>query len=404
MGIFKAVGGAVSGMWGEQWKEYFYCDALPDEVLLRREFKRIGNRSTNTRADDDVITEGSLFVVADGQAVIVVSRGRVVDVCTEPGEHEFHDDSRGRGLGGVFKELGNRIAFGGDVQPVTQRVYYVNTKEVMGNPFTTPQAISYRMTDGNIALDADSGISLSGIYSYKIADPAAFYRQVSGNVTGAFTRASIASRMTSELLTALQPAVARLSGMGLRPSELPEHTKDLADALNASMNTGWCGQCGLAVVSVGIAGMTITDHGRVTELQMNATLKDPVLREAYLAGMAAQAVKTAAENGNPVGMAAAAAVGSRAMGESAPMKEKPAPQGFGTDRSKWTLEGARARQSASRYTQDGQVPGSWTCACGTVNTGAFCHECGKKRPLAWKCVCGTVNTGNFCAECGRKKP
>ena len=122
MGIFKAVGGAVSGMWGEQWKEYFYCDALPDEVLLRREFKRIGNRSTNTRADDDVITEGSLFVVADGQAVIVVSRGRVVDVCTEPGEHEFHDDSRGRGLGGVFKELGNRIAFGGDVQPVTQRV------------------------------------------------------------------------------------------------------------------------------------------------------------------------------------------------------------------------------------------------------------------------------------------
>ena len=52
---------------------------------------------------------------------------------------------------------------------------------------------------------------------------------------------------------------------------------------------------------------------------------------------------------------------------------------------------------------------SWTCSCGTSNTGKFCNNCGSKKPEpkpagGWTCACGATVSGNFCPECGAKKP
>ena len=34
MGLFKAGVGAFSSALADQWREYFYCDALPDETFI----------------------------------------------------------------------------------------------------------------------------------------------------------------------------------------------------------------------------------------------------------------------------------------------------------------------------------------------------------------------------------
>ena len=75
MGLIKAGIGAIGGVLADQWKEFFYCDALPTDVLVRKGQKRISGRSSNTKASDNVISNGSGIAVADGQCMIIVEQG-----------------------------------------------------------------------------------------------------------------------------------------------------------------------------------------------------------------------------------------------------------------------------------------------------------------------------------------
>ena len=34
MGLIKAIGGAIRGTMADQWKEYFYCDAMEADVVV----------------------------------------------------------------------------------------------------------------------------------------------------------------------------------------------------------------------------------------------------------------------------------------------------------------------------------------------------------------------------------
>ena len=86
MGLIKAITGSVGGVLADQWKEFFYCDALSADVLVRRGSKRISGRSSNTTGNDNVISNGSGIAVADGQCMIIVDQGKIVEVCAEPGE------------------------------------------------------------------------------------------------------------------------------------------------------------------------------------------------------------------------------------------------------------------------------------------------------------------------------
>ena len=79
MGRIRAAMGAAGGVMADQWKEYFYCEAMPADLLATRGWKRQSGRSANTKGSDNIITNGSGIAVADGQCMLIVEQGKVVD-------------------------------------------------------------------------------------------------------------------------------------------------------------------------------------------------------------------------------------------------------------------------------------------------------------------------------------
>lgn len=408
MGLIKAALSAVGGTLRDSWREYFYCDALNSNTLVVRGQKK--TKGWNNRGDDNVISDGSGIVVAEGQCMMIVDAGKVVEVSAEPGEFTFDSSSSpsifsgdlGDAIVDTFREIGRRIAYGGDTARDC-RVYYFNTKEIVENRFGTQNPIPFRVLDRNIGLDIDVSVRCSGLYSYRIADPLLFYSNVCGNVADAFTRGMIDAQLKTEFISALQPAFAKISELGVRPSALPAHAQELADAMNEALTSKWLKTRGLAVVSVALNPITLPDEDAelIKQAQRTAILRDPTMAAATLAGAQADAMKAAAANKG------GAAVGFMGMNM--------AQQSGGISADALYRMGAQAPhepqtpqpvpQPVPQPTPHPAAGDTWTCEkCGTVNTGKFCSECGEKRPSAeWVCECGTVNTGKFCSECGKKR-
>ncbi len=338
MGFIKAVRGALSGTMEDIWKEMFVCDSLPAEVLMVRGVKQVSNRSANTGGDPNTITHGSVILVADGQCAVVVSGGRVIDSCSEPGEYVFHDPKHVSGLAGLLKETGERISFGGDALPRLQRVYYINVKESMDNPFAAVFPVELKPAGPNRIA---ARISCRGVFSYRISDPTLFYRLAAGNTAGAYTRSELTGQITSELLTALGPAAEALCAGGLRPSELPAHTEELCRALREKAAGGWLGQRGLEIISVAISSLTPMegDMRSVQRLSRAAALFDAVTPPPEKEPAAAKAP----------GAWTCVLCGAESTGDFCPMCGKPR---------------------------------TWVCACAQENLGRFCTRCGKPRPQA----------------------
>ena len=231
MGLIKAIAGAAGGVMADQWKEYFYCEAMPANILATKGHKKVTGRSSNYKGDENIITNGSMIAVADGQCMLIVEQGKVVEVCAEPGEFLYDSSTEpsifsgklGDGIGDVFRNIGKRFTFGGEA-PKDQRVYYFNTKELIGNKYGTASPVPFRVVDQRAAIDIDVGIRCFGEYSYHIANPLLFYTNVCGNVSEDYDRSNLDSQLKTELLTALQPAFAKISEMGIRYSALPGHT------------------------------------------------------------------------------------------------------------------------------------------------------------------------------------
>ena len=396
MGLLKAALGAAGSALGDQWKEYFYCDAIPETVLAVKGRKRVSGRSSNTRGSDNLITNGSLIAVADGQCMMIVEQGKVVEFTAEPGEFTYDTSTEptvfagdlGSSILETFKTVGKRFTFGGDTAK-DQRVYYFNLKELVGNKYGTPSPVPFRVVDSNIGLDVDISIRCFGEYSYRISDPLLFYTNVCGNFADSFDRAQLDGQLKTELLTALQPAFARISEMGIRYSALPGHTLELADALNEVLSKKWRDLRGIEIVSFGVSSVKASeeDEAMIKEMQRNAAFRNPGMAAAHLVGAQAAAMQNAAKN---TGGAAMAFMGMNMAQQAG---------GFNTQS---LFEMSQSQQQAAA---PAPAPGSWKCACGSVATGKFCPECGAKKPEAgWKCACGAVNKGKFCSECGAKKP
>ena len=403
MGLIKAALGAAGGVLADQWKEYFYCEALPENVLLTKGKKRVSSRSSNTKGSDNIISNGSIIAVADGQCMLIVEQGKVVDICAEPGEFVYDLSTEpsifygklSQTIPAVLKEIGKRFTFGGEA-PKDQRVYYVNTKELMGNKYGTPSPVPFRVVDANIRLDVDISIKCFGEYSYHITNPVLFYTNVCGNVSDEYTRDRIDSQLKSELLTALQPAFAKISEMGIRYSALPGHTLEMADALNEVLSKKWGDLRGIEIASFGINSVKASeeDEQMIKDLQRNATLRDPNMAAATLVNAQAQAMQDAAKN------TAGAPMAFMGMGMA---------QNAGGINASTLFQMGQQQAPAAPAAPAATPAAGWTCPkCGsTGNTGKFCAECGEKQPAAegWTCPkCGAVNKGKFCAECGEKKP
>ena len=404
MGLLKALMGSVGGTLADQWKEYFYCDSMPEDVLAVKGKKRVSGRSAN-RENDNIITNGSVIAVADGQAMMIVDQGKVVEFTAEPGEFTYDASSEptifcgdlGASIMETFKTVGKRFTFGGE-KAKDQRVYYFNLKELVGSKYGTPSPVPFRVVDRNIGLDWEISVRCFGEYSFHICDPLLFYTNVCGNITEDYTRDRLEGQMKTELLTALQPAFARISEMGIRYSSLPAHTMELADILNQVLSKKWRELRGIEIVSFGVSSIKASeeDEKMLKDMQRTAVFSNPNMAAAYDVMARGDAMKAAASN------TAGAATGFMGMGMVQNM-------GGGTNAAQLFQMGQQqaAQQAAAPASAPAPAAESWKCSCGATATGKFCTECGAKRPEApagWTCSCGTVNQGKFCTECGAKKP
>ena len=435
MGLIKAIAGATGGVLADQWKEYIYCESQPADVLVSKGQKRVGGRSSNTSGEDNVISNGSVVAVNDGQCLIIVENGKVVDICAEPGEYRydtslapsvFTGNSLSESVGQVFNQIGKRFTFGGDPGQ-DQRVYFVNTKEIIGNKYGTPNSIAFKVVDPDINFKLTMSLRCFGEYSYRITNPILFYTNICGNVEREYTRDEIDSQLKSELLTALQPAFAKLSAMRIEYDEILAHTMELADSLNEVLSKKWSEYRGIEIVNFGINSIKASDEdeAKLKEYQSRATLMNPNMRAAYMAGGMTEAMENAAMNESTgpamafMGMNMAQNAGMMGMNMGAnnfgmglqpvqPQPQAPAPAANGWTCSCGTTNtGKFCAQCGSPKPEPKPAAGSWTCSCGATNTGKFCAQCGSPKPAdpeGWTCSCGAVNKGKFCSECGAKKP
>ncbi len=417
MGLIKAALGAAGGVLADQWKEYFYCDSLDSDVLAVKGRKRTGKRSSNRHGDDNVISDGSVIAVNEGQCMMIVENGMVTELCAVPGEFVYDNSSEpsifcgelGDSVRRTFEEIGKRFSFGGEAA-ADQRVYYFNTKEIVGNKYGTPAPVPFRVVDRNIGLDMDISIRCHGEYSYRITDPLLFYTNVCGNFDDEFTRDMIEGQLRTELMTALQPAFAKISEMGIRYSALPGHTFELAEALNSVLSPKWGKLRGIEIVSVGVSSVKASeeDEEMIKELQRNAAFRDPSMAAAHMVGAQAEAMQSAAKNSAGamtgfMGYSAAASAGGVNAGDLFKMASEQSRESNAANMSGEWICSCGAKNSGKFCSECGAPKGSgeWVCSCGARNTGKFCSECGAPRPSReWVCTCGAKNTGKFCSECG----
>ena len=439
MGLIKAAMGAAGGVMADQWKEFFYCEARPSDVLAVKGQKKTTGRSSNTRGDDNIITNGSAIAVADGQCMLIVEQGKVVDFCAVPGEYIYDTSTEpsvfsgdlGDSIKNVFSNIGKRFTFGGEA-PKDQRIYYFNTKELTGNKYGTPSPVPFRVVDQRAGIDIDIGIRCFGEYSIRLKNPVLFYTNVCGNVSEDYKTENIAGQMKTELLTALQPAFAKISEMGIRYSALPGHTLELADALNEQLSSKWRDLRGMEIVSFGVSSVKANeeDEQMIKELQRNAAFMDPTRAAAHLVGAQGEAMKAAAANTGAgpamafMGMGMAGQAGGMnaqnlfQMGQQQQMQQQmqqaaqpapaPAVQGWTCSCGQSGITGNFCPNCGSKKPEPKPAADSWKCSCGATVTGKFCPECGSPRPApaadGWTCSCGAVNKGKFCSECGKPKP
>lgn len=430
MGLIKAFAGAAEGTLADQWKEFFYCDAMDKSVMVKKGQKRTGVRSSNVHGNDNIISNGSGIAVADGQCMIIVEQGKVVEVCAEPGQFTYDTSTEpsifsgnlGDSIKASFATVGKRFTFGGDTGK-DQRIYYFNTKELIDNKFGTPNPIPFRVVDSKIGLDIDVSVRCSGVYSYRISNPLLFYTNVCGNVENEYTRDELDRQLKTEFISALQPAFGRLSELELRPNQIVTHNTDLEDAMNETLSAKWGELRGLKVVSIALGSVTLPDEDAemIKQAQRTAMLQNPTMAAATMVGAQADAMKAAAANESGamngfigMGMAMNAGGGMNAqnlfaMGaqqEEARRQEEMRRQEEARQQEEARRQEAMRQQMAAAPVQQ-QSADSWTCSCGYVATGKFCPECGTKRPekpTGWVCSCGALNKGKFCSECGAKKP
>ena len=427
MCLIKAALGSAGGVLADQWREYFYCDSMDAQTLACKAQKRVSDaRSSNTKATENVITNGAVVAVNEGQAMMIVDQGKIVEFTAEPGEFTWDSSSQpsvfygglGEGLRQSFAQFGRRFGLGGDAG-TDQRVYFFNLKEMVGNKYGTTSPVPFRVVDKNINLDIDASVRCNGEYSFKMIDPMKFYVNICGNVDGAYKFESLESQMKSELLTALQPAFAKISTMGIRYSAVPGHTKEVCAALDEELTEKWTDLRGLKIVSFGCNSITLPEdiEKKIADLQSAASLgSSDAMRKGFMTEHMGSAMESAAANEAGamtgfMGMGMAMGAMGNQMGnmmegsQAAPNNYNVAGDGG------FAGGGAGDTAGANETGATTNNPNAWTCACGNVNTGKFCSECGSPKPQpapqnsTWTCPnCNTENAGKFCGECGAKKP
>lgn len=422
MGLVRAAGAALSTMMGDQWREYFYCNALDNDTLMLKGEKRIGPKSSNTKGADNIISNGALIAVNDGQCMIIVEQGAIVEVCAEPGEFVFDSSTEpsifygdlGENLVNSFKTFVKRFAFGGDTAK-DQRIYYFNTKEIIGNKYGTANPVPFRVLDKNIDLDIEIALRAHGEFTFRLMDPILFYKNLAGNVEKDYKKQEIESQLRSELLTKLQPAFARIAETGVRYYQITAHTDELGQILNELLSKSWGEHYGIEMTAFGISSVTAPEEDieMIKQLQKNAVYRNATMAAANLTAAQADAMRAAASNESTgpmmafAGMNMANQVGGFNAGNLYAMGAEQQNAAAAANANTPAGNAESPAPAAAASVAGVATASDWTCPkCGHEhNNGKFCSECGTAKAEDWTCPeCGhTGNKGKFCSECGHKK-
>ena len=425
MGLIRALAAGATTMMADQWREYFTCDALSGNVLVAKgEFKtkKRGLFGARNKATEDIISDGSVISVNEGQVALIVSDGKIVDFCAEAGYYKwdnstepslFGGDGVFRGLVDTFKRIGYRFTFGGDPGS-QQRVYYVNVKEILDNKFGTQTPMAYDDPYYKTALY----IRYFGQYTFKIVDPLLFFASISGNVTDTYTSEELKATATDEFMTALDTALARLSADGIKFSRLPTMQREIARYMSDTLDGEWRERRGIEIVSVALTKVTPDENSRkrIEEFDTNVMHAAPDAMAGGMAYAQMRAMRDTANNAGGamtgfmgVGMAANAmgmSGGATLLDHAEKIQEKtaaaaPAENGKKCPRCGTAAAGKFCPECGEKMPEES---GAWICECGAACMGKFCPECGKKKPEGYTCSCGYVSERpfKFCPECGKK--
>lgn len=379
MGIIKAFTGATGGVMADQWLEMYYCDSIPAGILAVRGQKRVSERSSNTKGNENVISDGSIIVVNEGQSAIAVEQGKIIGAYTQPGENVFHGGSAsifsGGGVKGIGKEIFNRVGFGGDVA-IHQFILYIDMKEQLGNPFSVSFPIC--VSDDEIGLQLTATARASGVFSFRITDPVAFYKKIFRGASGTMRVSDVLPQLQAEYATAMMEASSRLFAGSLRLSDMPGKVSKIADAVSECMTEKWVGLRGFTVVSTAIDSLTVLDAEKRTiqTIQRDKILRDPTMAAATLTGAQADAMRDAARNESGGGFVAVMA--------AYPPAPNPAPlpnvSGVPTAKPLPNVQSAPKVQNIFLAQDDADKPKLWYCPnCKKYLTSKFCPDCGAKR-------------------------
>ncbi len=402
MGLIKAAASAISSGLADQWLEVFEANDMGGSTVFTSGVP-VRKKGSNTKGTSNIVSNGSVIHVYPNQFMMVVDGGKVVDYTAEEGYYTVQNSSAPSLFNGQFgdtlKETFNRIKYGGTPSSA-QKVFFINTQEIKGNKFGTPNPVNYFDTFYNSELF----LRAHGNYSIRIVNPLLFYSEVIPKNASKVEYDDIADQYLSEFLEAFQAAINNMSAEGERISFVTSKGKVLSDHMRTCLDADWTQQRGFEVQNVGIASISYSEESQklINMRNQGAMLSDASIREGFVQGSIAQGINAAGSNPNGaamgmmgVGLGMQGGLGYMGMASQTNMQQMQMQQ--------------NAQQAAQMRPASAAAAAGWTCSCGAVNTGKFCSECGKPQPApaaaaGWTCSCGTVNTGKFCSECGKPQP
>ena len=389
MGIVKALTSAIGGSLADQWLEVIEAGNMGDQTLFTSGVKI--RKGSNTKGTDNTVSDGSVIHVYPNQFMLLVDGGKVIDYTGEPGYFTVKNSSMPSLFNGQLKEAVSesfdRIRFGGQT-PTAQKVYFINLQEIKGIKFGTPNPINYFDQFYN----AELFLRAHGTYSIKVTDPILFYAEAVPKNADHIEVEDINGQYLSEFLEALQSSINQMSADGIRISYVASKGRELGQYMSDVLDDQWRAGRGIEIQSVGIASISYDEDSKslIQMRNQGAMLSDPGIREGYVQGAAARGIEAAGSNTN----------GSLAgfMGMGMGMNTAGGFMGAASAANANQMQMNQAAKNAGAQE-------TWTCSCGSVNTGKFCPDCGSKKPEGpWTCGCGAVNTGKFCSECGKPRP
>ncbi len=416
MGLIQAVVGATQDVFADTWREYFYGEYMDDDTLMVKGKKRVSGKSSNTKGTENVISNGSIIAVNEGQCMIIVDQGAIAEVCAQAGEYIYDSSTEpsifygnlGKSIVNSFKTWGRRVSFGGDVGK-DQRVYFVNIREIFNNKFGTQQPIQFRfMVDEVTRQKKTFHVRCNGEFSFRIGDPIIFYKNVATNVEESYEKSKIFQFMRSSLVTALNPAFGSLARQGFHYSELTNANIEMAKEIKTLLEEEWMTKRGIEFSTINVQSTSLppeeeAELGQIESDRLYASDPNMHLRNIQAGMIEAQKMAASNENGAMTGMLglglmnnAQGMMGGMSAGMMSPLQfQQPVQQ--------------QQYQQPVQQAQPAPAADSWTCTCGATCTGNFCMTCGAKKPApaaaeGWTCTCGAVNKGNFCPNCGSKRP